>query len=214
MMQPSLGGSMHIRSPARHLERLACTILLLAALALGEAAGQSSAPPAVPYEDAAVRTRRLDALFVSLKRTKVEDEADTMVTEIWRLWLQSGNSEVDAQMQRAILLMGSVPAMAMPILDDIVARLPDWSEGWNKRATVRYLAGSYEASVADCRETLARKPHHFGALSGQGLCHLALGQYREAADLFRRALAVHPHLTAARHNLAQALAEAVRGNRH
>jgi len=24
----------------------------------------------------------------------------------------------------------SVPAMAMPILDDIVARLPDWAEGW------------------------------------------------------------------------------------
>jgi hypothetical protein len=30
-----------------------------------------------------------------------------MVAEIWRLWLQSGNAEVDAQMQHAVLLMGS-----------------------------------------------------------------------------------------------------------
>ena len=96
----------------------------------------------------------------------------------------------------------------------IIARAPRFAEGWNKRATVRYLAGNYEESIADCRETLTRKPHHFGALSGQGLCHLALGQYREAAGLFRRALAVHPHLTAARHNLTLALAEAVRGNGH
>jgi Flp pilus assembly protein TadD len=68
--------------------------------------------------------------------------------------------------------------------------------------------------VEDCTETLARNPNHFGALSGQGLCHMALGQYRQAAALFRRALEVHPHLTAANHNLATALQEAVRGNGH
>jgi tetratricopeptide (TPR) repeat protein len=56
------------------------------------------------------------------------------------------------------------------------------------------VAGDYHGAIADCRQTLARTPHHFGALSGQGLCHMALGQYREAADLFRRTLAVHPHL--------------------
>jgi hypothetical protein len=87
----------------------------------GRSAGQSSAPPAVPDENAAARANLIDALFAGLKNTKIEEEADTMVTEIWRLWLQSGNTEVDAQMRHAVLLMGSVPAMAMPILDDIVA---------------------------------------------------------------------------------------------
>jgi hypothetical protein len=43
---------------------------------------------------------------------------------------------------------------------------------------------------------------------------MALGQFREAAALFRRALAVHPHLRAAGHNLAAALSEAVKGNGH
>ena len=185
---------MHIPSPARHLQRLACTILLFAALAVGEAAGQSSAQPAVPDENAAARAKRLDALFAGLKSTKVEEEADTMVAEIWRLWLQSGNAEVDAQMQHAVLLMGSVPAMAMPILDDIVARLPDWAEGWNKRATVLYLIGEYDRSLADCDRVLTLEPRHFGALAGIGLIHIQKDEPREALAAFRKALAVNPFL--------------------
>ena len=96
---------MHIPSPARLLHRLACTILLLVALAMG-VAGQSAAPPAVPDETAADRAKRLDALFAGLKSTKVEEEADTLVAEIWRLWLQSGNAEVDAQVQDAVPALG------------------------------------------------------------------------------------------------------------
>ena len=91
---------------------------------------------------------------------------------------------------------------------------PDFAEGWNKRATVRYLAEDFAGAIADCVETITRKPRHFGALSGQGLCHMALGQHREAAELFRRCLEVHPSLVAARRNLAVALGEAVRLNGH
>jgi tetratricopeptide (TPR) repeat protein len=185
---------MHIPSPARRLQRRACTFLLFAALAMGEAAGQSSAPPAVPSENAVAHAKRLDALFVGLKSTKVEEEADTMVAEIWRLWLQSGNAEVDAQMQHAILLMGSAPAMAMPILDDIVAHLPNWAEGWNKRATALYLIGEYDRSLADCDRVLALEPRHFGALAGIGLLRIQKDEPREALAAFRRALAVNPFL--------------------
>jgi tetratricopeptide (TPR) repeat protein len=96
----------------------------------------------------------------------------------------------------------------------VIARAPDFAEGWNKRATARHIAGDHAGAIADCAETLARKPHHFGALSGQGLCHMALRQPREAAALFRRALAVHPHLDAVGHNLRRAIAEAAQGNGH
>ena len=84
---------------------------------------------------------------------------------------------------------------------------PDFAEGWNKRATVRFMRKDYAGSIADCQETLARNPNHFGASSGQGLCHMWLGEYREAAVCFRRALEIHPHLDAVRHNLALAEAE-------
>jgi tetratricopeptide (TPR) repeat protein len=134
---------------------------------------------------------------------------------LWAMWCRSGDAAVDA------LLREGVEAMERQDLEAaedcfarIIARDPTFAEGWNKRATARYLAERYDASIADCRETLARNPNHFGALSGQGLCHIALGQYREAASMFRRALDVHPHLGAARRNLSMAVAEAVRGNGH
>ncbi len=132
---------------------------------------------------------------------------------LWEMWCRSDIPDVD------VLLRDGIAAMERQDLREaeacfarIIGQAPQFVEGWNKRATVRFLAENFEGSIADCRETLARNPHHFGALSGQGLCHLALGQYREAAVLFRRALAVHPHLTGARHNLALALAEAVKSN--
>src|SRR5215469_14705784 len=88
---------------------------------------------------------------------------------LWQMWHRSGTAEVDD------LLRQGVEAMERQELDDaeelftrIIARDPAFAEGWNKRATVRYLAGSYDGSIADCREVLQRKPHHFGALSGQG----------------------------------------------
>jgi tetratricopeptide (TPR) repeat protein len=134
---------------------------------------------------------------------------------LWAMWSTSGVPEIDRLLRRGIEAMERRDVIAAEaIFTDVVRRAPDFAEGWNKRATVRYLGGNHAAAIADCEETLARKPHHFGALSGQGLCHLALGQHREAADLFRRTLAVHPHLEAARHNLAAALGEFVKVNGH
>jgi hypothetical protein len=64
------------------------------------------APPAVPDENAAVRAKRLAPLFAGLKSAKVKEEGNTMVAEISRLWLQSGNAEVDAQVQDAVPALG------------------------------------------------------------------------------------------------------------
>jgi tetratricopeptide (TPR) repeat protein len=133
----------------------------------------------------------------------------------WEIWCGSGIPEVDRLLRQGIEAMERRElAEAVALFSRIIARAPDFAEGWNKRATARYVAEDYAGAVADCEETLARNRHHFGALSGQGLCHMALGQFREAAALFRRALTVHPHLTSANHNLAAALSEAVKGNGH
>jgi tetratricopeptide (TPR) repeat protein len=134
---------------------------------------------------------------------------------LWEMWSTSDVPDVNQLLRRGLEAMERRDLLAAEVLfTDVIRRAPDFAEGWNKRATVRYLAENYAAAIADCEETLARKPHHFGALSGQGLCHIALSQHREAADLFRRTLAVHPHLEAARHNLAAAMGEVVKVNGH
>jgi tetratricopeptide (TPR) repeat protein len=188
---------MRIASPLPTIQRLACVILLGVGLVAGQATAQSPSPspPSAPSDDAATRARNLDALFARLKTATVEEEADAMVAEIWKLWLQSGRPEVDAAMQQAVDLMGNgLSALAIPLLDDIVARAPDWAEGWNKRATVLYILGEHDRSLADIERVLALEPRHFGALAGIGLIRIAKGEHRAALAAFRRALAVNPFL--------------------
>jgi tetratricopeptide (TPR) repeat protein len=135
--------------------------------------------------------------------------------ELWQMWCRSGLPEIDALFAQGVTAMEqSRFPDAEATFTRIIERAPDFAEGWNKRATVRYLVRDFPGSIEDCRETVARKPHHFGALSGQGLCHVALGQFREAAALFRRALEVHPHLESVRQNLRLATAEVMKGNGH
>ena len=132
---------------------------------------------------------------------------------LWQLWHRSGNPQLDALLLEGIdAIQRQQLAEADAVFTRLIEAAPGFAEGWNKRATVRYMAKNYAGSIADCRETLARNPNHFGALSGQGLCHIALEEYREAADLFRRALAVHPYLESGRTNLRTALHEVVKWN--
>jgi tetratricopeptide (TPR) repeat protein len=139
------------------------------------------------------------------------DDADLAATAealLWRIWCRRGDSETDR-----VFRVG-VDAMQKGKLEDaerwfsrVVEMTPGFAEGWNKRATVRFMRRNFAGSIADCQETLARNPNHFGAASGQGLCHLSRGEFREAAICFRRALEIHPHLNAVRLNLALAEAE-------
>jgi tetratricopeptide (TPR) repeat protein len=132
---------------------------------------------------------------------------------LWQTWLRSGDPGIDALLAAGIAALERQEyEAAEAAFGRVIEAAPDFAEGWNKRATVRYLVKNYEGSVADCRETLARNPSHFGALSGQGLCHLERGEWAEAATMFRRTLEVYPHLDSARRNLRAALSEVVRRN--
>ena len=146
----------------------------------------------------------------ALKTLKGDDPelAATAEALLWRTWCRSGNGEADR------IFRAGVDAMQKGKLEDaehqfsrVIELMPGFAEGWNKRATVRFMRRNFAGSIADCQETLARNPNHFGAASGQGLCHLSRGEFREAAVCFRRALEIHPHLNAVRHNLALAEAE-------
>jgi len=179
----------------RFLARVAAAVLLA-----GSIAAQSSPPDDRPQlvqsaPDAAARARRLDDLFDRLKSTRSEGEGAEIVAEIWQLWQQSGDAELDEMLQQATLLMGrGIATLAMPILDEIVKRRPDWAEGWNKRATMLYIMGEHDRSLADIEHVLALEPRHFGALAGIGLIRMDKGEYREALAAFRKALAINPFL--------------------
>ena len=136
---------------------------------------------------------------------------------LWRHWCESGDLEADRVFREGVDAMqrGELES-AETLFGKVIDMAPQFAEGWNKRATVRYLRQQFPASISDCQETLTRNPNHFGASAGQGLCHMALGEYREAAICFRRALEIHPYLKAVQQNLtlAQSQASMIQGYLH
>jgi tetratricopeptide (TPR) repeat protein len=183
--------------------RLGGSLVLVAMLAwvgAGPTGVIAEDPPPAPAGVPAVneRAQRLDALFRRLVSSNDAAEGETLVEEIWRVWLLSGRPEIDAMMRDALALMDAAnPAAALTLLDAIVARAPDWAEGWNKRATVLYLINEYERSLLDIERVLALEPRHFGALAGRALIHIARENYRAALADYRRAHAVNPFLQGA-----------------
>ncbi|HZP20178.1 MAG TPA: tetratricopeptide repeat protein [Bauldia sp.] len=156
-------------------------------------------PPSVGRDAVAPeksRAEQLDDLFATLQAASTSDEAaKTAESEILHLWLRSGSDTVDVLMLWAMRAMDAkMYADALDLLDRIVTMKPDYVEGWNKRATVYYLTDDYSKSLADIERTLAIEPRHFGALSGLGMIMRDIGDDKRAAEAFRRALAVDPHL--------------------
>ena len=159
--------------------------------------------------------RNLKAMYPTTEKEALDalkdgdtELAATAEAMLWRTWCRSGDAETDRIFRSGVdAMQRGNPEEAEGLFSRVIELAPKFAEGWNKRATVRYMRNNFIGSIADCQETLARNPNHFGALSGQGLCHMSLGEYREAAMCFRRALEIHPHLGAVRHNLALAEAE-------
>ncbi|MGE3936536.1 MAG: tetratricopeptide repeat protein, partial [Rhodospirillaceae bacterium] len=154
---------------------------------------------------------QLDSLFERLRVTPDAAEAAEFEGQIWRLWTVTGNPIVDRFVALGLEAMAAEDyGSALTVFDEVVKMVPDYAEGYNKRATIHYLTGDLDASEADIAETLKREPRHFGALSGLGLVNLARGREADALAAFDRALAVHPHLPGANTHI-RALREKLKG---
>jgi tetratricopeptide (TPR) repeat protein len=143
------------------------------------------------------------------------DVAAAAEAVLWQVWSRSGDPAVDTLFGEGLQAMARQDWLgAVSVFSRVIEAAPRFAEGWNKRATARYLAEHFASAIADCEEVVRLLPQHFGALAGQGLCHAALGQYPEAARCFRQALHVHPRLSGVRENLQRITQALVRGNGH
>ena len=140
---------------------------------------------------------RMDDAPALIRALRDPDERvrGTAEEALWAVWSRSGDARVDQLLRRGISEMnGEHFGEAIATFTRIIELKPDFAEGWNKRATVYYLAGDYRHSLADCDEVIKRNPQHFGALSGYGQIYLQLDQPERALEYFRRALEVNPNL--------------------
>jgi tetratricopeptide (TPR) repeat protein len=142
------------------------------------------------------RQELLDRLFGRLKTAKSEPEGKAIEQSIWRLWARSGSPTDDLLLEQATRSMNARQYdKALDILDAIVEHSPGFSEAWNKRATVNYVVGRLDQSLADIDKVLALEPRHFGALSGLGMIRRDKGDERGALEAFREALSINPFMS-------------------
>lgn len=152
---------------------------------------------------------RLDQLFERLKAATDPREAQTIEGLIWQTWLDPRDGGANSLMRLGLDAQqrGDLYG-AFALFDAIVNLKPDYAEGWNRRATILFQLGRMEDSRKDAEKTVELEPRHFGALSGLGMIALRLEQPDRALEAFEKALAVHPHLPA-----AKAQVEALRAQR-
>ena len=121
---------------------------------------------------------------------------------MWQVWSRSGDATIDRLFAAGVEQMSARQGeQAVDTFSEIIRRRPEFAEGWNKRATIYYLIGEYQKSLADCDEVMKRNPYHFGALSGYGMIYLQLDQPATALEYFQRALSVNPNLESTRQTI-------------
>jgi tetratricopeptide (TPR) repeat protein len=137
-------------------------------------------------------------------KLKDEDETTRGLAEesLWKIWSRSGDRRVDKLYAQGVEEMssGSIDK-AVATFTRIIAMRPQFAEAWNKRATLYFMAGDYEKSLADCAEVMKRNPLHFGALAGYFQIYVALEDFERAVRYGRRALDINPNMEGIRHGV-------------
>jgi tetratricopeptide (TPR) repeat protein len=138
-------------------------------------------------------------LLVNALRDDDRDVRDQAEQAMWRIWSRSGNPEVDRLYQKGVAQMEAGDLQqSIVTFTRIIELKPDFAEGWNKRATLYFLAGEMRKSLADCDEVMKRNPYHFGALAGYVQIYVRLEYYDRALDYSRRALLINPNMDGVR----------------
>jgi len=150
-----------------------------------------------------------------VKRLRDSDEEVRSAAEesLWKIWSRSGDEKVDTVYRQGIRQMSEGLGMeAVATFSRIIEMKPGFAEAWNKRATLYFLMGEHQKSLADCDEVMKRNPHHFGALAGYFQIYVQIEDFERALKYGRRALEVNPNMEGVRSGV-EALDRVLRRNR-
>ena len=147
------------------------------------------------------RESELNNLFTQLKNSEISNAIE-VENKIWKIWSTHPASDRKGYRLTELLAQGSFLMTqqefnrAYGIFSQIILVDPNWSEAWNKRATVLYMLGRYQESQEDIDEVLKLEKRHFGALSGQGLVQTELKNYERAINSYKEVQKIYPSMQA------------------
>ena len=124
--------------------------------------------------------------------TSVKD-AESLRSKIWNTWINDISMDHQNKLQLALskLESGSLKS-AEDAFSELLKLDPSYMEGWNKRATIRYLLGDLEGSLADINKVLSLQSRHFGAISGLALIYMSQKKYKKALRSYSRLKEIDP----------------------
>ena len=136
----------------------------------------------------------LDELFNQLQKVNNNNTAEILEKKIWSIWNSHPNNiKLTEKLEFGTELMqyGSYD-YALKVFNNILDTDPEWSEAWNKRATLFFLMNQYTKSLKDIEKVLKIESRHFGALSGQARIYIKLREYEKAIISIQKALNFYP----------------------
>ena len=137
----------------------------------------------------------LDELFDQLEKVNNSKTAELLEEKIWSVWNKHPRDirlTEKLELGAELIQYGNYD-YALKVFDNILATDPEWSEAWNKRATVFFLMKQYTKSLSDIEKVLKIESRHFGALSGQARIFIKLQKYEKAIISLRKALKFYPN---------------------
>ena len=142
---------------------------------------------------------RLKPLFDILKSSSDDAVLAEVESTIWKIWFESGEENLDEIMEQASQAVSARQLdQAEEMYSEVIEQAPEFSEAWNRRATVRYYRKDYIGSLRDIQRTLILEPRHFGAIWGLGMILGSEQDFSGAISAFERLLEIKPNARDAR----------------
>jgi len=163
-------------------------------LELGFAFATVAASPALA--GGAIDAERRKLLFERLRNAATERQGRIAEDEVWRMWMDEAPSlDIGRDIKAAMDARSAYDFnKALGILDRVVETAPDYAEGWNQRAFIRFLKDDLDGALEDIDQALKLEPRHFAALAGKAIVLMRQGRADLGQEALRQAVAIHPWL--------------------
>lgn len=140
------------------------------------------------------------------------DLADLAEDSLWRIWLRGGSARGNADLARAIDLIGTDRCHeALAALDSLLATEPAFAEAHHQRGIALFMLDRPADAALALKRAVELNPDHFPAMVSLGHAAMQQGELRSALLCYQRALELNPRLTAVR-EMAQKLELMIGGN--
>jgi tetratricopeptide (TPR) repeat protein len=186
------------------IRAFALAVLVFSAPAqAAQEASKIEVAPVAPVDPVKKRAQDIDRLFGELHKQGAANPRAT-IDKIWALWSRNDSAMAEILLsQSGKAMRDGVFETSEQMMNELLGAYPDYTEALNQRAMLYYNMKRYDDALLDIEAVLAKEPRHFGALTGLAAVYQAKGDVGNSAAALRDAIAINPHLQAAKDALKQ-----------